>query len=277
MNKRTGTALVVAAALIFAGCGGDDSDDGSATGSSADQTTTTEAAEPIQVLVTNDDGIGSEGIDAVVNALSERTDMELTVVAPADQQSGTSDNTSPTPPAAEPATTISGVEATAVDGFPADSVNYALSDEVGIEFDLVVSGLNEGQNIGILRNLSGTVGAAATAARAGVAALAASQGLPGEPDYEAGVEQVLAWIDEHIGDVASGDMAGTLASLNIPTCETGEVRGVIEVMADDDNDEQGAVDCTSTLEDPVDDVEAFANGFATLTQLDPAETGQSVQ
>ncbi|MEL7208723.1 MAG: 5'/3'-nucleotidase SurE, partial [Actinomycetota bacterium] len=178
---------------------------------------------------------------------------------------------------AEFVTTLSGFDATGVDGFPADAVNYGLSDEVGIDFDLVVSGLNEGQNIGVVRNLSGTVGAAATAARAGVAALAASQGLPGEPDYDAGVEQVMAWLDEHLEAVASGEMAGTLESLNIPTCETGSVRGVVEVPADDDNDEQGEIDCTSTLEDPVDDVEAFANGFASLTQLDPAVTGQSVQ
>lgn len=278
MARYRGVAIMAAAALVLAACGDDGGDDeGSSSDTSAEVTTTTAAPEPIQVLVTNDDGIGSEGIDAVVNALSDRDDLELTVVAPADQQSGTSDQTSPEPPATEPATTISGVEATAVDGFPADSVLYGLGDDVGIDFDLVVSGLNEGQNIGVVRNLSGTVGAAATAAREGVAALAASQGLPGEPDYDSGVEQLLAWLDANIELVAAGDLAGTLQSLNIPTCTTGEVRGTIEVPADDDNDPQGEVDCASTLEDPVDDVEAFANGFASLSELDPAVTGQSVQ
>lgn len=273
------SAAALAFALVLGACGddGDGGDDGSATGSSAASTTTTAPAEPVQVLLTNDDGVMAEGLDALAVALDARDDLEITIVAPAEQQSGTSDNVSPAPPGAEFGTTLSGLDATAVDGFPADAVNYGLSDEVGIDFDLVVSGLNEGQNIGILRNLSGTVGAAATAARDGVAALASSQGLPGEPDYEAGVEQVLAWLDENLPAIAAGESAGTLESLNIPTCPTGEVRGVVEVPADDDNDEQGDVDCTSTLEDPVDDVEAFANGFATLTELDPAVTGQSVQ
>jgi 5'-nucleotidase len=278
MVRFRGVAVVVVAVLALAACGDDSGGgDGSATGSSAEATTTTAAPEPIQILVTNDDGVGSEGIDAVVNALSERDDVEVTVVAPADQQSSTSDQTSPEPPGTEPTTTISGVETTAVDGFPADSVLYGLSDEVGIDFDLVVSGLNSSPNLGPAVNLSGTVGAAATAARAGVAALAASQGVAEEPDYASGVEQILAWLDEHIEQVAAGELAGTLDNLNIPTCETGEVRGLVEVPADEDNDTQGRPDCTSTLEDPVDDVEAFVNGFASLSPLDPAVTGQSVQ
>ena len=279
MVRFRGVAVVVVAALVLAGCSGDDSggDDGSATGSSAESTTTTAAPEPLQVLVTNDDGVMSEGIDAVVNALSERDDVEVTVVAPAEQQTATSDQTSPTPPATQATTTISGVEATAVDGFPADAVNYGLSDEVGIDFDLVISGLNSIQNLGLAANLSGTVGAAATGARSGVAALASSQGNADAPDYATGAEYVMSWLDENIDLVAAGELAGSLTNLNVPTCETGEVRGVIEVPADEDNDTQGPSDCTSTLEDPVDDIEAFANGFATLSELDPATTGQSVQ
>jgi 5'-nucleotidase len=279
MVRFRGVAVVAVAALVLAACGGDDGgdDDGSATGSSAEATTTTTAPEPVQVLVTNDDGVMSEGIDAVVNALSERDDVEVTVVAPAEQQSGASDQTSPTPPATEATTTISGVEATAVDGFPADAVLYGLSDEVGIEFDLVVSGLNSIQNLGLATDLSGTVGAAATGARADVAALASSQGAADAPDYATGADYVMSWLDENIEQVAAGELAGTLANLNVPTCETGEVRGVVEVPADEDNDTLGPSDCTSTLEDPVDDIEAFAHGFASLSELDPAVTGQSVQ
>jgi 5'-nucleotidase len=282
MKMLRGVAVVAAFVLVLTACGDDSSDEGSATGSSAESTTTTAAAavEPLQVLVTNDDGIGAEGIDALVNALSERSDVEVTVVAPAEQQSGKSDETSPTPPPAEPATTISGVEAIAVDGFPADATNHGLSGEVGIDFDLVISGVNDGANLGVARNGSGTVGAAATAARAGVAALAASLGSPGDAEVygmSAGVEQTMAWLDEHIDMIAAGQMAGTLEILNVPTCPAGEVRGVIEVPSNDDNSPLEETDCTSTLEDPVDDLEAFANGFAALSQLDPAATGLSVQ
>ena len=224
MRSRSASTLVATVgvmALVLVACGDDGGSDGGSASGSSPTTTTVVGAEVAQVLVTNDDGVGSAGIDAVVTALAGRDDVEITVVAPAEQQSLKGDQTSPQPPAAEETTTVSGYPATAVDGFPADSVNYGLGDDVDTDFDLVVAGLNEGQNLGQTVDLSGTVGAAATAARAGVAALAASQGLvaasDAEPEYEPGVEQVMAWLDENLEAAVAGDLAGTLETLNIPT------------------------------------------------------------
>lgn len=278
VRRRRWVALLVAGVLVLAAGCSDDSGDGdsAADDTTAEATTTTAAPEPLQILVTNDDGVTSEGIDVLIDGLMGLDDVELTVVAPADQQSGTSDQTSPQPPAATETTTSDGVPAVAVDGFPADSVNHALA-ETGVEFDLVVSGINEGQNVGRLRNLSGTVGAAATAARAGVAALAASQGFGDPLDYGSGAELAVAWVEENREAIEAGELAGALWSLNIPTCPTGSVRGVAEVPPDDQGDEiANPPDCESTLEDPVDDIEAMNNGFASLSELDPAVTGQSV-
>jgi methylase of polypeptide subunit release factors len=91
-----------------------------------------------RVIVTNDDGIDAPGIDALVTALSTLPDVELTIVAPAENQSGTSMNLTDGEVVASDAATSSGVAATAVVGFPADSVRWAL-ENLDVDFDLVVS------------------------------------------------------------------------------------------------------------------------------------------
>src|SRR3954447_11913401 len=73
----------------------------------------------LRVLVTNDDGVGAPGIDALVERLRTLPNVELTVVAPATNQSGTADRFSTTPLTTTSATTQHGYPATAVNGFPA--------------------------------------------------------------------------------------------------------------------------------------------------------------
>ena len=75
--------------------------------------------------MTNDDGVGAPGIDAMVEALEALPDVDVDVIAPADDQSGTGLSTSAVPPIATIATTQSGHRATAVHGFPADAVLFA--------------------------------------------------------------------------------------------------------------------------------------------------------
>lgn len=238
-------------------------------------TTTTTVAEQggIQILVTNDDGVEAPGIDVLVNALLEIERVGVTVVAPAENQSGSSDSTTDGPVANRPATTASGVEATAVEGFPADAVVVAL-DELGVEPDLVVSGVNEGQNIGPFVELSGTVGAARTAARRGIPAVAASAGLPAEGQeaaFEETADLVVEWLVERIDELAVGDLAAGVTSFNAPTCAPGtEIRGLVEVpvaAAFPADVNPFDVDCSSTVENPADDYLALSNGFAAVTDV----------
>lgn len=290
--KANLTALALVAALLLGACSGDD--DSAGTTTTSEQTTSTEQAtsttaadgsttsapdsndEVLDILVTNDDGVTAPGIDALVDALEELPGVEITVVAPLENRSGSSDTTSEEPVAFSDATTISGHEATAVDGYPADSVNVAI-EEMGLEPDLVVSGINAGQNLGAVSELSGTVGAARTAARHGVPAIATSQGLAAEPDFESGVEQVLAWLTENRDAILAGELdapdpdgAAALFNLNIPTCTAGEVKDYVEV--DISSSAEGAVtangvDCTVEVTDPADDIAAFNSGYATLSVL----------
>jgi 5'-nucleotidase len=282
-------ALVLPLSLVALACGSDDDADSVATITTsvpADTTTTASVAdtvadtvpsteapatteveiEPLQILVTNDDGIGAPGIDALVAALAALPDVELTIVAPAENQSGTSMNLTGGELVAVDAATASGVEATAVEGFPADSVRWAL-ENLDVDFDLVVSGSNSGQNIGDFSTLSGTVGAARYGAQQGVPGLAVSQGLVAEGDivFDDSVETAIAWITENRGEYESGTV--TLTSINAPTCPGG-ARGVVEVpLGAFEGRDPFVVDCASTLDAPVDDVEALVNGFTAITDL----------
>lgn len=229
---------------------------------------------PLRVLVTNDDGVEGEGIDVLVEALLNEPKLKITVVAPATNQSTSSDKTSPGPHVVTDTTLLSGYKATAVEGFPADSVLYAL-DELELKPHLVISGINNGQNLGATLAESGTVGAARTAVRRGIPALAISQGLGDPPDYATGAEQAINWLREHRKALtkAKGRGATTAAEFNVPTCINGEVRGVLEDLPiSTGRSAEGAatVHCDSTLTDPVDDIEAFNNGFITLNNV-PAD------
>lgn len=132
------------------------------------------------VLFTNDDGILSPGLWAVVDAFSDACD--LLVVAPREQQSGMGRSL---PGASEgriyeEERSLGGqvVKVYAVDGTPAQAVQHGvleLSDRLP---SLVVSGINYGDNTGNGVTISGTVGAALEAASLGIPALALSQVVP---------------------------------------------------------------------------------------------------
>ena len=289
----TGVALMALVATA-AGCGSDDEskadakDQATSTASSttaAGGSSTTAAGsvntrpppeesdpskEALRILVSNDDGIGAKGIDALVMALRMLPNTEVTVVAPKDNQSGTGSKTTEGEVAVAEATTISGYNGTAVSGYPSDAVIYAL-DKGGMPTrpHVVITGINEGANIGPLVNISGTVGAARAAAQRGIPALASSQGLATEPDYPSGVKYVLEWLAEHRAALLDGTAPVTVTSLNIPTCASGSIRGVVEVptAADAGGRELFTSNCESTTPAPTDDVDGFSNGYATFSSV----------
>lgn len=258
--------LLAFVAPLLAGCG--DDDDGAA------------APEVLRILITNDDGVAAEGIDAVVEALAADASNDVLVSAPSGNRSGSGDNTGPSPQCGNltvtSTATRSGHPATAINGCPADSVLYALDNLYPADEPphVVVSGINEGQNVSelIATQVSGTVGAAKTAARLGVPALAASQGLTTgvEPDYPSGVDAVLTWLAENrVALLRNTTPPVDVVSINVPTCVDGALRGTLDglPLATSTDGFSDSQDCTSTLENPADDVEAFLNGFVTRTRV----------
>jgi 5'-nucleotidase len=269
-------AATLVAAVVAVGCGGDD-ESPSIPQSGVRETTTTasttttaqdgSASGPLSIVVTNDDGFGAAGIDALVSALTALDGVEVTVVAPATQQSGTGGSSTPGALTTSDQTLLGGYAATAVAGFPADTIRVAF-DDMGLEPDLVISGINEGQNLGPVLDLSGTVGAARAAVREGVPALAVSQGFGQTLDYDVAAQLVVDWVEQNREAIAAGELpTDVVFNLNVPSCDTGELRGTLEVDSATTGDALTASDCTATGDGFTDDVTGFANGFATLTQV----------
>lgn len=125
-----------------------------------------------KILLTNDDGITSTGLWAAYDALAPIADV--TVVAPATQQSAVGRSISIFEPIRANQVTMNGVTAYSVGGKPTDAVIIGLF-ALRLNPDLVVSGVNIGENLSFESIMtSGTVGAALEAANQGVPSLAFS-------------------------------------------------------------------------------------------------------
>jgi 5'-nucleotidase len=138
-----------------------------------------------QILLTNDDGIESPGLWAAAEALSSLG--FVTVAAPRDQVSA-SGRSMPTfydgrilvkqLQIGDQSWTVH-----AIGGTPAQVVMHALLEVMDVKPDLVVSGINYGENLGNSITVSGTVGAAMEAAAMGIPAIAASLEMINIQDY----------------------------------------------------------------------------------------------
>lgn len=124
----------------------------------------------MKILITNDDGWDAPGIRALQGVAAELG--ECTVVAPAEQQSGISHRLTLNRPL-----NLVRRDPTiwSLDGTPADCVRIAVTQMPEFDFDVVLSGINNGGNLGSDVHLSGTVAAARESAIFGVPAIAISQ------------------------------------------------------------------------------------------------------
>ncbi len=152
----------------------------------------------LRVLIVNDDGIDSPGLAALVRAFDPHG--EVVVAAPTTNRSGSSRSIGLFSGrlAVERRELPGADEAWAVDGTPVDACNFgvvALARDEG--FDLVVSGINEGANVGAFVHYSGTIGAAMEGAAHGVPAVAVSMDRGADADAAAAwtVAFARAWLE----------------------------------------------------------------------------------
>ena len=183
--------------------------------------------EPLRILVTNDDGVAAPGLAVLVDALQALPDVEVTVIAPATNQSGVGDKYSTTPVTVAPATTANGDAATAVSGTPADSVLYAVQAGLALPPHVVVSGTNFGQNLGDITSVSGTVGAARTANRLGIPGIAVSAGFGTNiaSSYAVGASFAAGWVSYFRSTYLDESTLPRTLNVNVPTCGLGSLRG----------------------------------------------------
>lgn len=166
----------------------------------------------MNVLVTNDDGYGEWGIEAVIESLSKKHNVY--VIAPAGNQSGKSHSIHLSKPL-EVKKITDGHWTTS--GTPADCVITGIkSDIIKEKIDVVVSGINKGRNVGTDICYSGTCGAAKQAVIQGVPGIAVSLHLMG-----CGVNDwsdKSAWNFKPLADFVTNNLE-TLASLCVHTDE----------------------------------------------------------
>ncbi|MGH2900452.1 MAG: 5'/3'-nucleotidase SurE, partial [Solirubrobacteraceae bacterium] len=131
----------------------------------------------MKVLLTNDDGIDADGLQALRRALLRVPAIELVVIAPDGNRSAMARSITTTRPLwVEQVTFDDGTRGYATDGTPVDCVrlaNLGLVD--GFEAQLIVSGINHGANLGDDITYSGTVAAALEGVILGLPAIAVSQ------------------------------------------------------------------------------------------------------
>jgi 5'-nucleotidase len=235
------------------------------------------SSKPLTVMVTNDDGYSAPGLNAAVQALRALPNTKVIVVAPLTNQSGTGGKVTTGKLVATKGKTASGYPAIAVHGYPADTVTWAINHHgISVKPNLVVSGINFGQNTGPTASLSGTVGAARAAAADGIPAIATSQGIngTGTPNFSEAASVLVHWVQTNRNALSARKFkAGHSVALNVPTCP-GAVRGPVSAPTAStfDGYSYDTVNCTSTVTSFPSDVAAFANGYAVLSPLGTASS-----
>src|SRR5580704_6241954 len=169
-----------------------------------------------KILVTNDDGIHSEGIVALELALEPLG--EVITVAPAHEMSAASHSLTLTRPLR-----IDKIDERhySVDGTPADCITLAMNKIItGGPPDIIVSGINKGGNLGDDVTYSGTVAGALEAAMYGLPGIAMSLVQSVDFDFGPAAEFAAELTRRVLGD---GLPTGTLLNVTVPP---GPVRGV---------------------------------------------------
>lgn len=233
---------------------------------------------PLQILLTNDDGIHAPGLAALERELCQIGDV--CVVAPAHEQSGVAHSiTFLSPLICQEVYDGERRRGWAVEGSPADCVKIGVFEFCPRRPDLIVSGINGGLNAGINVLYSGTVAAAIEGAFFGITSVAVS--LEFDPHAQfVKAARLARRVIEQILQLKNAD--AQLYNLNIPTAamqQPAEVRIVpmgVERYGEHflkRQDPRGRTyywatnDPPPPLGDGESDLTALRKGFVTLTPL----------
>jgi len=176
-------------------------------------------AQLMRILVSNDDGYSAPGIEALAEVLAPHA--ELTVVAPEVNHSGASNSLTLNRP-------LSVRQAKngfwVINGTPSDCVHIALTGLLDFKPDLVVSGINNGANMGDDTIYSGTVAAAIEGHLFGIPSMAFSLTAKGWPHLEDTAQWcrdlVLRFMRENLP-------SSTLLNVNLPPLPAAQVQGMV--------------------------------------------------
>ncbi|MEN9560079.1 MAG: 5/3-nucleotidase SurE, partial [Pseudomonadota bacterium] len=176
----------------------------------------------IEILLSNDDGYFAPGIQLLYQALAALPEVRVTMVAPEHNRSGASNSLTLTQPLL--AREIAPGQF-AVNGTPADCVHLALTGLFPHRPDLVVSGINDGANMGDDTLYSGTVAAAMEGYLMGIPAMAFSMTRKPPMHWDTGVHHACELVRACLPQLTSMRPA-RLWNVNIPDIALGEIKGV---------------------------------------------------
>jgi 5'-nucleotidase len=179
----------------------------------------------LNVLLTNDDGIEAEGLQAMRTALAALDGVRLAVIAPDGNRSAMARSiTTRRPLWVQEVPFADGTVGYATDGTPVDCVRLASLGLVeAFKADLVVAGINHGANLGDDITYSGTVAAALEGVVLGIPAIAVSQqskarALDFRYDGGFGFEVAAGFVAALVERIEEVPLpASTLLNVNVPT------------------------------------------------------------
>lgn len=232
----------------------------------------------MHILVTNDDGVYAPGIYALQSALRRLPGVQITIMAPAENQSAVGHRkTLRDPMRIDQVTIRNGTTAWACSGSPADAIALALMGFIKDPVDLVVSGINHGPNLAQDITYSGTVTAAMEAVLYSVPAIAVSL----DSYTDATFEQAAKFAAELVPIVLEHGLPEmTLLNVNVPVEPAKGVKITRQgrriyhdelVERVDPNGRPyywiGGKRPTGDIEDVGTDVWALANGYISVTPI----------
>ena len=177
----------------------------------------------MNILITNDDGINSDGIYALYEAVKENDNV--TVVAPDSERSAAGHAITLSDPLRVKIVNRSGMQfGYATSGTPADCVKLAVRALMKEKPDLVISGINLGPNTGFSVLYSGTVSGATEGAILGIPSFAISLGTFENPDFSLAAE----FAKKLVTLLRDKDIPkGTLLNVNVPAVKSrNDIKGV---------------------------------------------------
>ena len=175
----------------------------------------------LKILLSNDDGIEAPGLAALFEKLSPLG--QVTVAAPAKNYSGVSHSIATEVPIRVEKVVAKGKNWYAIEALPATCVRFALENLLPEKPDIVISGINRGDNTGVITFYSATVAAAREAAFTGLPALAVHLERGEAADYD-NAASFIAQLVKEVGK--KGLKPGIFLNVNIPALPKDKIKGV---------------------------------------------------
>ena len=227
----------------------------------------------MRILLTNDDGYLAPGINALAEVLAPIA--EITMVAPDSNRSGSSNSLT----LERPLFVIRAQDNVYhVNGTPSDCVHIALTGLLPWKPDLVVSGINQGQNMGDDTLYSGTVAAATEGYLFGIPSFAFSQVEKGWRELESAARMAREIIERKFDDIA----APYLLNVNIPNRPYEKIKGIRATRLGKRHQAEGVIQMNDPFGRPMywigpagtakdggegTDFHATENGYVSITPL----------